>query len=125
MELSKRKAFAKQALQVKADAEGLFAILGEDACEGLECLTEKVPQSGFWVTVWFGSLEGFHFSVRDLESGLVQFSFEFQNGLGTYFIFIFEVRVRLGLVRFLDEFRFGSVRFSSNGTSGKRTGALE
>ena len=41
-EVSKRRAFAKATLQTRAEAEGLSAILRDDACEGLECHTEEV-----------------------------------------------------------------------------------
>lgn len=41
-EISKRRTFAKLALQAKAEAEGLAAILRDDACEGLELKTDEV-----------------------------------------------------------------------------------
>lgn len=41
-EVSKRRTFAKATLQTRAEAEGLSAILRDDACEGLECHTEEV-----------------------------------------------------------------------------------
>ncbi|CAM9700023.1 unnamed protein product, partial [Scytosiphon promiscuus] len=40
-EVSKRRTFAKQTLQTRAEAEGMAAILREDACEGLECRTAE------------------------------------------------------------------------------------
>lgn len=40
--MSKRRTFAKVALQVKAEAESLSAILRDDACEGLHCTSEEV-----------------------------------------------------------------------------------
>ncbi|CAN0358839.1 unnamed protein product, partial [Ectocarpus sp. 8 AP-2014] len=40
-EVSKRRTFARQTLQTRADAEGMAAILRDDACEGLECRTEE------------------------------------------------------------------------------------
>lgn len=41
-EVSKRRTFAKATLQTRAEAEGLSAILRDDACEGLECHTDEV-----------------------------------------------------------------------------------
>ncbi|CAN0000576.1 unnamed protein product, partial [Hapterophycus canaliculatus] len=44
-EVSKRRTFAKQTLQTRAEAEGMAAILREDACEGLECRTAEVREA--------------------------------------------------------------------------------
>lgn len=43
-ELSKRRAFARLALSARAEAEGLAALIRDDACEGLEYTTEEVRQ---------------------------------------------------------------------------------
>lgn len=55
-EVSKRRTFARATLHIKAESEGMAAILNGDACEGLECRTDEVGLSFMRCNVSFSCI---------------------------------------------------------------------